>query len=97
VWRIAREPHDLGAVKINAGDTIVVSIVSATQECLINDELDLYPIFGGNRDEDNHPTHACPGYKMALGVMLGTLAGLMYFARLRPTMSPMELRLNRRG
>jgi hypothetical protein len=32
---------------------------------------------------------------MALGVMLGTLAGLLDSAQLKPTMSPMALRLTR--
>ncbi len=100
-WRTARLRHNLGPVDVNPGDRIVVSIVSATQECLIKDEVDLYPIFGGNRDDPNRheatsATHACPGYKMAIGVMLGTLAGLLESAHLRPTMSPMALRLSRR-
>ena len=100
-WRTARVRHNLGPVDVNPGDRVVVSIVSATQECLIKDEVDLYPIFGGKRDdpkrdEATSATHACPGYKMAMGVMLGTLAGLMESARLSPTMSPMALRLSRR-
>ncbi|MEH2623784.1 Dyp-type peroxidase family [Bradyrhizobium sp. AZCC 1719] len=93
VWRTALERHSLGHVEVHPGDRIVVSIVSATQECLIDDDDDdgLYFIFGGNRSEKGRPTHACPGYKMAMGVMLGMLAGLLESTRLRPTLSPMEL------
>jgi hypothetical protein len=97
VWRTALVQHSLGPVEVHPGDRIVVSIVSATQECLINDDdggLDF--IFGGNRSEIDHPTHACPAYKMAIGVMLGMLAGLLGSARLRPTMSPMQLEVSQR-
>ena len=70
----------------------MVSIVSATQECLSKGDDDgLYLIFGGKRSEKDHPTHACPAYKMAIGVMLGMLAGLLEFTKLRPTMSPVQL------
>ncbi|UPK04510.1 Dyp-type peroxidase domain-containing protein [Bradyrhizobium sp. 170] len=98
-WRTALVQHSLGQVEVNPGDRIVVSIVSATQECLMNDKVDgdgLYTIFGGNRSKENHPTHACPGYEMAIGVMLGMLAGLLGSTRLRPTMSPVQLAVSMR-
>jgi len=92
VWRTALVQHSLGPVEVRPGDRIVVSIVSATQECLNKeDDEGLYLIFGGNRRKKDHPTHACPGYDMAIGVMLGMLAGLLGSARLRPTMSPVQL------
>jgi Dyp-type peroxidase family len=95
VWRTALKRHDLGPVEVTPGDRIVVSIVSATQECLIDDKPGLFLSFGGNRRADDHPTHACPGYMMAIGVMLGVLAGLMESVELKPTMSPMALRMRR--
>lgn len=98
-WRTALVQHSLGPVEVHPGDRIVVSIVSATQECLMNDEVDgdgLYLIFGGNRSKKDHPTHACPGYEMAIGVMLGMLAGLLGSTRLRPTMSPLQLAVSMR-
>jgi Dyp-type peroxidase family len=96
VWRTARCAHTLGRVDVNAGDRIVVSIVSATQQNLLDDTYDLYPIFGGKRTRDGaHPTHACPGYEAAMGVMLGMLAALMG-EDLRPTLSPMALRFEER-
>ncbi len=92
VWRTALVQHSLGPVEVRPGDRVVVSIVSATQECLVNDDDDgLYFIFGGNRRKEDHPTHACPAYDMAIGVMLGMLAGLLGSTRLRPTMSPVQL------
>jgi Dyp-type peroxidase family len=96
VWRTALERHSLGPVEVRPGDRIVVSIVSATQECLINDEHGRYLIFGGKRSRNDHPTHACPAYKMAIGMMLGMLAGLLGSTRLRPMMSPMQLAVSLR-
>ena len=59
VWRIALVRHYSRAVEVSPGDRIVVSIVSATQECLINDDdRDLYCIFGGNRSR--RPTRPMP-------------------------------------
>jgi Dyp-type peroxidase family len=98
VWRTALVPHFIGPVEVRRGDRIVVSIVSATQECLSKGDDDgLYLIFGGKRGEKDHPTHACPAYKMAIGVMLGMLAGLLELTRLRPTMSPVQLTASRRN
>ncbi|MCA6118796.1 Dyp-type peroxidase [Bradyrhizobium sp. WSM 1738] len=96
VWRTALERHSLGQVEVRPGDRIVVSIVSATHECLIKDHRGRYLIFGGKRSKKDHPTHACPGYKMAIGVMLGMLAGLLEFTQLRPTMSPLQLAVSLR-
>jgi cytochrome P450 len=94
IWRTALERHVLGSVEVQRGDRIVVSLVSATQEQLLDDERDLFLVFGGDRSQKDHPTHACPGYKMAIGVLLGTLAGLMESAQLRPALSPMALQLS---
>ena len=39
------------------------------------------------------PTHACPAHRMAWGVMLGFLAGLLCSARLRPTLTSLSLQI----
>ena len=58
-------------------------------------------VFGGRRKPerpgDPHPTHACPGHDMAMGVMLGFLGALMDRATLRPALSPMALQVSRPG
>jgi cytochrome P450 len=98
-WRIALRKHDLGQVEVRAGETVVISIVSAMQECLADDDPDIYAVFGGARQrggENLVPTHACPGYEMALGVLLGTLAALLDRTHLRPTLSPMALKMRLR-
>lgn len=100
VWRTALARHNLGPVEVVPGDRIVVSIVAATQQLLLDDVEDdkvLEVLFGGLRKQDSqHPTHACPGYDMAVGVMLGVLAGLLDWAQLSPTLSPMALRMRPR-
>ena len=96
VWRTALTRHRLGSVEVNVGDIVVASIVSATQQDLIDDEDDLSALFGGRRDAGSNDSHACPGYRMAMGVMLGVLAGLMEHARVQPTLSPMVLRMTLR-
>ncbi len=109
VWRTARQAHELGGVAVSAGDTVVVSIVSATQQNLLRvegdphyDESDkgypLWPVFGGLRghpDWKTEPLHACPGYKMAMGTLLGLIAGLLEEHTWRPTLSPTTLKLSR--
>ncbi|MBK9133818.1 MAG: Dyp-type peroxidase [Betaproteobacteria bacterium] len=99
VWRTARGPaHALGNVTVEPGDKVVASLVSATQESLADEddsEATLYTVFGGNRRDEKHPTHACPGYEMALGVMLGVLAALVETASMRATFTPVSLRMGR--
>lgn len=93
VWRTALEPHALGRVAIQAGDKLVVSIVSAMHELRADDADDLSPVFGGSRDVVPVPQHACPGYEMAMGVIFGSLAALMEHADYRPTLSPLAVKL----
>lgn len=92
VWRTATARRTLGGVDVAPGERIVVGIVSAMQQNLQEGSPDLWPVFGGRRAGERHPTHACPGYEMAMGVMLGVLAGLLG-AELRPSLSPTVLRL----
>jgi cytochrome P450 len=77
VWRTAVKKHKLGPVDVNPGDKIYVNIAKATLADQQAGNTDVFPIFGGNRGAHPHPQHACPGYAMAMGVMLGTLNGLM--------------------
>jgi hypothetical protein len=99
-WRKAVTPHRLGSVDVLAGETVVIGIVSASQQHLRDGESDeqhLYPVFGGNRREaSNASTHACPGYEMAIGVMLGVLTGLMLAVHLQPTLNPLTLKVSAR-
>ncbi|TXL80430.1 hypothetical protein FHP25_05225 [Vineibacter terrae] len=77
VWRTAAADHLLNGEKVSKGDRIHVSIESATQEDLRKGVTDVTPIFGGSRGREPHPTHACPGYRMGMGILLGIIAGAM--------------------
>jgi hypothetical protein len=74
VWRTAVKEHTLGTkdpVQVHPGDKIYISIIQAMQEDLRAGITDVCPVFGGNRRATPHPTHACPGFEMAMGVLLG--------------------------
>ena len=77
VWRTAVNKHTLGGVEINPGDMIHINIMKATQADQQAGNTDAFPIFGGNRKAHPHPQHACPGYALAMGVMLATVNALM--------------------
>ena len=80
VWRTAVRDHTLGTnppVQVNQGDKIYVDINAATKRDLDNGITDVFPVFGGNRHTTPHPTHACPAYEAAIGIMLGVINGLM--------------------
>lgn len=99
VWRTAREDHALQGVDIREGDRLIVGIASVTQADLAAEVRDAYTVFGGSRTPgdwpgDTAPLHACPGYSMGLGVMLGLLSALLDAGTLRPTASPNTLVLS---
>jgi hypothetical protein len=80
VWRTAIKEHTLGTknpVQVRPGDKIYVNILQATQGDLRSGVTDVCPVFGGNRRASPHPTHACPGFEMAMGVLLGTIYGVV--------------------
>jgi hypothetical protein len=80
VWRTAVKEHTLGTkdpVQVHPGDKIYVNIYQATQEDLDAGITDVCPIFGGNRRASPHPTHACPGFEMAMGVLLAVIYGVV--------------------
>jgi hypothetical protein len=77
VWRTAVKDHMLGTEQVRKGDRIHVDIASATRADRQAGIADPFPIFGGDRQTTPHPTHACPGYRAAIGVMLGVLNGVM--------------------
>ena len=79
VWRkVKGDGVQIGKESLSNGAIVVLSLVSATQQCLSEGKRDVVlPIFGGERTEDGrHPTHACPGYKAGMGVLLGMLGAM---------------------
>lgn len=91
VWRTSKCPHSIGKVPVDPDDIVVLSIVSATQQCLERGDLDLYPMFGGHRSPTQTcPVHACPGYAAAMGVILGVLSALLEVKEsMRPSPVPL--------
>lgn len=76
LWRLALRDHTLGTthkVEVHAGDKIYLSLVRAMQGDLRAGVTDVCPVFGGNRSLSPHPTHACPGFEMAFGILLGVV------------------------
>ena len=68
-----------------SGDILVVGLGSATQQ----DPLRHHLVFGGDRaDPGGPPPHACPGYGMGMGVMLGVIAAVLDAGVIRPTGAP---------
>lgn len=91
IWRTALRDHALGPagaeIAVKANDKLILALVSATQQGLqAGEPPDVMPIFGGARlPGQASPTHACPGYRSAIGAMAGLLAGLIERAEtLRP-------------
>ena len=85
IWRRARVAHQLGAVQVEAGRVVVVGLGSATQQ----DPLRHHVAFGGDRaDPQGPPPHACSGYGMGMGVMLGVIAAVLDAGVLRFTGAP---------
>ena len=80
IWRTAKKDHTLGItnpVQVKAGDKIYLSIVQATQSDLKSGSDDVCPIFGGDRSKTPHPIHACPGFEMGFGILLGIVYGVV--------------------
>ncbi|MCE4555496.1 Dyp-type peroxidase [Pelomonas cellulosilytica] len=91
IWRLARTDHRLGQVDVKAGDTVVAALGSATQQ----DPLRHHVVFGGDRaDPQGAPPHACPGYGMGMGVMLGVIAAVLDAGVMRFTGSPTVVALS---
>ncbi|MEJ8835399.1 Dyp-type peroxidase [Ramlibacter sp. AN1133] len=86
LWRCPA--HGKDAVDFSPERQVVLGMGSALTDAAAPDEL----VFG--RDErtgTNTTVHGCPGYHMAMGVLLGMIAGLMKAGTLRPTGSPVLL------
>jgi hypothetical protein len=79
LWRKAKKDHTLGPVQVRAGDKIYLSIAQATQEELRAGGNDICPLFGGDRSKSPHPTHACPGFEMGFGILLGIVYAVVDF------------------
>jgi hypothetical protein len=89
VWRTARPEATVdGVAPTDPARRVVVGLASA-----LADGGDPMLMFGGDRSAQQAPPHACPGYAMAMGVLLGVLSALLEAGTLRPTGSAIQLTL----
>jgi Dyp-type peroxidase family len=79
-------PAALAGYDLQPSEHLVLLISAAAREILTRGgDLDLAIVFGGDRQRDpNHPTHACPGKKIATGVLMGLLAAILDVGELKP-------------
>lgn len=97
VWRRTAPANPLSA-QDGVGCPVVVGLASAMRDPALHayDEPE-YLMFGGTRQRQ-HPLyapHACPGYGMAMGAMLGVAAALLRAGELCDTPDPRVLTLKR--
>jgi cytochrome P450 len=90
-WRTAAADGTIGACPVKKGDTVIVGLGSSVKVSNASKML----IFGGERTGPDRTIHACPGYGMAVGVMLGCITALLTAGALRPTPDPRVLVLIR--
>jgi Dyp-type peroxidase family len=91
LWRSPVVKDDM--VDFAPGHRVVLGIASALTDEAAPDSL----MFGrDDRTDKKQTVHGCPGYPMAMGVMLAMMAGLMNAGTLRPTGSPVQLMLTPR-
>lgn len=81
VWRIAAKDHVISGeteISVKKGDMVVVSIKKATKADHKKKVVDVSAIFGGMRTgKGRRPTHGCPGYAAAMGIIFGALSVIL--------------------
>lgn len=86
-----RSPVQKGKPNESPDSRVILGLKSALTDQDAPDEL----MFGADRPRARPTVHGCPGYSMAMGVMLGMISGLLTAGTLRPTGSPVLLVLSR--
>ena len=107
IWRTAKQRSAIveGSKKyVNKNQVVALSIFSVMQEAaekektdMPNTGPDISAIFGGDRGQPDHPQHACPGYEMALGTMIGAMAALMTDCVIRPLAGELLVEISARN
>ncbi|WP_380876319.1 hypothetical protein ACFB49_08160 [Sphingomonas sp. DBB INV C78] len=95
LWRLAKKDHRLAGLDIAKDRMVVIGVVSATMSDQEAGVVDPSPIFGGTRVPQGSPTHACPAYGFAMGVMLGLLSALLEKGRIQALPAPFVIRISR--
>ncbi len=90
--RVTVKQTNLGAVSVDPGKRIVISLRSAAED---DPQRKRYFLFGGDYSSTQdalQPLHSCPGQRMALCTIMGALAALMSFDEIRPE-GPLSIRV----
>jgi Dyp-type peroxidase family len=94
VHRTVTEETKLGNVSVIPGDRVVLCMPAIANDDLSNSRSDVSTVFGGNREQPGHPTHACPGIHIAMGVLRGILSALFSLDyELSPSPTPLTIRV----
>lgn len=87
LYRTVKKSGVLGGTKFDAGDLVILSLVSATQSNNQSGEPSVDVIFGGHRSggarNDGGNPHACPAQKMVMGALMGFLTALLTAGRIQ--------------
>jgi Dyp-type peroxidase family len=84
--RIVVRDTTLGETELKEGERVVLCMSSATEEIVRQGGSNIYTVFGGDREAaaTSRPTHACPGYEIAMGVLLGMLTAILEIGTMKP-------------
>lgn len=93
LWRTAVVDHVIGETQVRTNDLMIVGLVSATAQAALDGSDDVAPVFGGDRRAAEHPVHACPAARFAMGTMLGILSGVLEFGRIELLPAPLMVKI----
>jgi hypothetical protein len=98
IYRTATCDAVLGGVEIQAGDTVILGLVSAMQASVAAGVPDVTPVFGGARtkamQDPGDPIHACPARNMVMASVLGILSALLDSGRIEAQPSSLIVKIS---
>lgn len=87
LYRTAKKNGILGGTEFDAGDLVILSLVSATQSNNQSGNPSVDVVFGGHRSggarNDGGNPHACPAQKLVMGALMGFLTALLTAGRIQ--------------
>jgi Dyp-type peroxidase family len=98
IYRTATKDTKLGNTEIKKDDLVILGLVSAMQESLVQGAADVTAVFGGNRKQAyqaiGDPLHACPAQKMVMASVLGILSALLDSGRIEAQPSSLIIKIS---
>jgi Dyp-type peroxidase family len=98
IYRTATKDTKLGETDVKKGDLVILGLVSAMQESLVQGAADVTAVFGGNRQQAHQaigePLHACPAQKMVMASVLGILSALLDSGRIEAQPSSLIIKIS---